>query len=162
MSIAGIIDPAILANFTGVTIDELKELSRGIIPKSDFKEIKPQAENITENIKDIPQQTEQTKRLNNCTFNDFKDVIISSYGMGIMDTFYERDSPSWLQVWFTAEEVTEKVKEKGYFLTVDKAKFFLDTLLRDKRKLLEARSDLIRGLEYRRVRLSHISFPEFY
>ncbi len=79
-----------------------------------------------------------------CTIKDFRNVITNTYGAGDMND---------IQVWFTVKEVTEKVNERGFALTETRAQEYLNRLLRDKRRLIEAREDMFRGLEYRRVTL---------
>lgn len=79
-----------------------------------------------------------------CTIKDFRNVITNSYGAGDMND---------IQVWFTVKEVTEKVNERGFALTETRAKEYLNRLLQDKRRLIEVREDMYRGIEYRRVTL---------
>ncbi len=88
-----------------------------------------------------------------CTINDFCRVITNTYSAGNTDIIYERNNPSWCQVWFTVKEVTEEVKTRGFAITETRAKEYLTLLLQDKRRLIEAREDIFRGIEYRRVTL---------
>ena len=88
-----------------------------------------------------------------CTINDFCRVITNTYSAGNTDIIYERNNPSWCQVWFTVKEVTETVKGRGFAITETRAQEYLNRLLQDKRRLIEAREDMFRGIEYRRVTL---------
>ena len=158
------LDPKLMAELFGTRenkeAEPIKEKANNIFsleaepapvnsPAQVITEPQPQPESIYSDMK-IYRARYQGEE---CTIRDFCRVITNSYGAGDMDTIVDRNSPSWCQVWFTVKEVTETVKGRGFAITETRAQEYLNRLLRDKRRLIEAREDMFRGREYRGVRI---------